>query len=97
MSVSDVEDMTPSPDHDVEFEMKQKGPKHFECQEDDDFLAAFDKMLMDNIQQRSQEVVKVAQVSYASEFGKFLIDQQEKLRPSISICINKISDQGVCP
>ena len=42
--------------------MKQKAPKHLACQEDDDFLAAFDKMLVDNLQQRSQEAVKVVQV-----------------------------------
>ena len=62
-SISDGEDLTASPDHDVEFEMKQKGPKLLACQEDEDFLAAFDKMLVDNIQQRSHEVVKVVQVS----------------------------------
>ena len=74
--MSDVDDMTPSPDHDVEFEMKQKGPKHISCQEDDDFLAAFDKMLTDNIQQRSQEVVKVAQVCDAPQILSFNIDEK---------------------
>lgn len=62
MSVSDADDMTQSPDQEVEFDLKQKGPKHMSCQEDEDFMAAFDKMLVDTIQQRSQEVVKVAQV-----------------------------------
>lgn len=56
------DDLTPPPDQELQFDMKQKGPKLLECQEDEDFLAAFDKMLVDNIQQRSQEVVKVTQV-----------------------------------
>ncbi|XP_067945290.1 regulator of nonsense transcripts 2-like isoform X2 [Watersipora subatra] len=60
-SISDVDNLTASPEQELEFEMKQKGPKLLACQEDDDFLAAFDKMLVDNIQQRSQEAVKVMQ------------------------------------
>lgn len=56
--------------------MKQKGPKLIECQEDEDFMAAFDKMLMENIQQRSQEAVKVSQtditvpVNYKTQMKK---------------------------
>jgi len=63
VSISDGEDLTASPEHEGEFEMKQKGPKHMTCPEDDDFMAAFDKMLVDNIQQRSHETLKVTQVS----------------------------------
>lgn len=61
-SISDGEDLTASPDQELEFEMKQKGPKHLACQEDDDFMAAFDKMLVDNLKQRSQEAGKTVQV-----------------------------------
>ena len=35
------------------------GLKKIKCQEDDDFMAAFDKMMVDNIQQRNNEAVKV--------------------------------------
>lgn len=38
------------------------GPKHVTCPEDDDFMTAFDKMLAENIQHRSQENVKTPQV-----------------------------------
>lgn len=38
------------------------GPKHVACQEDEDFMTAFDKMMAENIQHRSQETVKIPQV-----------------------------------
>ncbi|GAB6029878.1 Regulator of nonsense transcripts upf2, variant 2 [Chamberlinius hualienensis] len=38
------------------------GPKRVTCPEDDDFMTAFDKMLAENIQHRSQENVKMPQV-----------------------------------
>lgn len=41
------------------------GPKVIPCTEDDDFMAAFDKMLTDNITARSNEAVKVPQVDIA--------------------------------
>lgn len=37
-------------------------PKRIQCQEDEDFMTAFDKMLSENIQHRSQEAVKPPQV-----------------------------------
>ena len=41
------------------------GPKHIQCQEDDDFMTAFDKMITENIQARHNESVKVPQVDIA--------------------------------
>ncbi|XP_070557491.1 regulator of nonsense transcripts 2-like isoform X2 [Ptychodera flava] len=38
------------------------GPKHITCEEDDDFLAAFDKIMVENLQQRSSEIIKVPQL-----------------------------------
>jgi regulator of nonsense transcripts 2 len=38
------------------------GPKRFDCQEDDDFLSALDKMVSDNIQDRMRDAVKPQQV-----------------------------------
>uniref|UniRef100_A0A646QJ82 Regulator of nonsense transcripts 2 n=1 Tax=Hemiscolopendra marginata TaxID=943146 RepID=A0A646QJ82_9MYRI len=38
------------------------GPKHMQCQEDEDFMTAFDRMLSENIQHRSQEAVKPPKV-----------------------------------
>ncbi|XP_030827970.1 regulator of nonsense transcripts 2 [Strongylocentrotus purpuratus] len=38
------------------------GPKLLECDEDEDFTAAFDKMLSENIQQRNAESMKVTQL-----------------------------------
>uniref|UniRef100_T1IJL6 Regulator of nonsense transcripts 2 n=1 Tax=Strigamia maritima TaxID=126957 RepID=T1IJL6_STRMM len=38
------------------------GPKPVHCQEDEDFMTAFDKMLAENIQHRNQETVKPPQV-----------------------------------
>lgn len=41
------------------------GPKHIKCTEDEDFLSAFDKMMADNLQARSQESLKVPQLDIA--------------------------------
>ncbi|GAB1609122.1 regulator of nonsense transcripts 2-like isoform X2 [Argonauta hians] len=41
------------------------GPKHIKCTEDEDFLSAFDKMMVDNLQARSQESWKVPQLDIA--------------------------------
>nr|XP_054752267.1 regulator of nonsense transcripts 2-like [Lytechinus pictus] len=38
------------------------GPKLLQCDEDEDFTAAFDKMLSENIQQRNAESMKVTQL-----------------------------------
>ena len=45
--------------------MVTDGVKHISCQEDDDFMAAFDKMMVDSIQVRSNEVLKVPSVDIA--------------------------------
>lgn len=37
------------------------GPKRIECQEDDDFMTAFDKMLEDTSKARNNESIKVPQ------------------------------------
>jgi regulator of nonsense transcripts 2 len=37
------------------------GPKRIDCTEDDDFMTAFDKMISESIQHRSQEMVKPPQ------------------------------------
>jgi regulator of nonsense transcripts 2 len=41
------------------------GPKTIKCTEDDDFMSSLDKMMMDNLQQRSSESVKVTPVDIA--------------------------------
>ncbi|XP_036368923.1 regulator of nonsense transcripts 2 isoform X3 [Octopus sinensis] len=41
------------------------GPKHIKCTEDEDFLSAFDRMMADNLQARSQESLKVPQLDIA--------------------------------
>ena len=41
------------------------GPKHIACAEDDDFMQAFDRMLTETVQARSNESVKVPQLDIA--------------------------------
>ncbi|XP_064604775.1 regulator of nonsense transcripts 2-like isoform X2 [Liolophura sinensis] len=41
------------------------GPKYVNCSEDNDFMAAFDKMMVDNIQARNSESLKVPQLDIA--------------------------------
>ena len=41
------------------------GPKVLKCSEDDDFMSAFDKLMTDTIQARSQESVKVPTLDIA--------------------------------
>nr|XP_006818844.1 PREDICTED: regulator of nonsense transcripts 2-like [Saccoglossus kowalevskii] len=38
------------------------GPKHIKCDEDSDFLAAFDQMMAENLQHRNNELIKVPQL-----------------------------------
>ncbi|XP_052071977.1 regulator of nonsense transcripts 2-like isoform X2 [Mytilus californianus] len=52
-------------DFDTEVNVITGAPKNIKCQEDDDFLSAFDKMMADNIQARSQESLKVPQMDIA--------------------------------
>ncbi|ESP01156.1 hypothetical protein LOTGIDRAFT_139905, partial [Lottia gigantea] len=46
----------------VEVTVLTGGPKYVQCQEDEDFLSAFDKMMSDNIKSRTREAVKVPQM-----------------------------------
>ncbi|XP_048738791.2 regulator of nonsense transcripts 2-like isoform X2 [Ostrea edulis] len=41
------------------------GPKHLKCTEDEDFMTAFDKMMSENIQARTNESLKVPQLDIA--------------------------------
>ncbi|KAK3612029.1 hypothetical protein CHS0354_021705 [Potamilus streckersoni] len=41
------------------------GPKHVKCQEDEDFMTSFDKMIEDTIKARNQESLKVPQLDIA--------------------------------
>ena len=52
-------------EYDSEVNVITGAPKMIKCQEDDDFLSAFDKMMADNIQARSQESLKVPQMDIA--------------------------------
>lgn len=52
-------------DYDNELNVITGAPKVIKCQEDDDFLSAFDKMMADNIQARAQESLKVPQMDIA--------------------------------
>ena len=49
-------------DDDQDVMLRTGGPKVIKCEEDDDFMSNFDKMLSDNIQQRQNEAVKVSGV-----------------------------------
>ena len=39
----------------------KNGPKHVDCAEDEDFMAAFDKMIEDTSKARNSESIKVPQ------------------------------------
>lgn len=49
----------------TEVMMKGGGIKHVPCAEDEDFIQALDKMMLENLQQRSGESVKVHQLDVA--------------------------------
>ncbi|KAJ3612032.1 hypothetical protein NHX12_020309 [Muraenolepis orangiensis] len=55
------------------------GLKHVACAEDEDFIQALDKMMLENLQQRSGEVVKVHQLDVAIPLQ--LKSQLKKGRP----------------
>ena len=46
-------------DGEEDVHLKTGGLKVLQCEEDDDFMSQFDKMLSDNLHQRSNEAVKV--------------------------------------
>ncbi|KAG7276632.1 hypothetical protein CRUP_025856 [Coryphaenoides rupestris] len=48
-----------------ESEMNEQEEEHVACVEDEDFIQALDKMMLENLQQRSGEVVKVHQLDVA--------------------------------
>uniref|UniRef100_A0A672SCH2 UPF2 regulator of nonsense mediated mRNA decay n=1 Tax=Sinocyclocheilus grahami TaxID=75366 RepID=A0A672SCH2_SINGR len=48
-----------------EVTLRSGGLKHVECAEDEDFIQALDKMMLENLQQRSGEAVKVHQLDVA--------------------------------
>ncbi len=52
-------------EEDDSFTVLSGGPKLIKCAEDDDFMAAFDTMLSDTIQQRSHEGAKIPQADIA--------------------------------
>ncbi|KAK6176702.1 hypothetical protein SNE40_014951 [Patella caerulea] len=47
---------------DDEVTLLSGGPKYVQCQEDEDFLSAFDKMMSENLKSRTREAVKVPQM-----------------------------------
>ncbi|XP_063407646.1 regulator of nonsense transcripts 2-like isoform X4 [Mytilus trossulus] len=66
--------------------------KNIKCQEDDDFLSAFDKMMADNIQARSQESLKVPQMdiavpTQAKNKNKYNYDEPKEEKASIEFML----------
>uniref|UniRef100_A0A668SSQ0 Regulator of nonsense transcripts 2 n=1 Tax=Oreochromis aureus TaxID=47969 RepID=A0A668SSQ0_OREAU len=66
------------------------GLKHVACAEDEDFIQALDKMMLENLQQRSGEAVKVHQLDVAIPLQ--LKSQLKKGQPCISEGDSDISD-----
>ncbi|XP_021341258.1 regulator of nonsense transcripts 2-like isoform X2 [Mizuhopecten yessoensis] len=64
-SENDDDDMLDSAGEDDEITLLTGGPKFVKCSEDDDFMTAFDKMMIDNIQARNHESLKVPQLDIA--------------------------------
>ncbi|XP_030576016.1 regulator of nonsense transcripts 2 isoform X1 [Archocentrus centrarchus] len=66
------------------------GLKHVACAEDEDFIQALDKMMLENLQQRSGEAVKVHQLDVAIPLQ--LKSQLKKGQPCIGEADSDISD-----
>lgn len=67
------------------------GPKHIKCAEDDDFMAAFDKMMQDTFQARTQEVVKTPIVEISVPVT--MKNQSKTKPPVLNILSNSATPQ----
>lgn len=79
---ADDEDM--DSDHDLdedEVVVLKNGPKHVECVEDDDFMAAFDKMIEDTSKARNSESIKVPQFDVPVPVGLKGVKKKFELNP----------------
>ncbi|XP_071161368.1 regulator of nonsense transcripts 2-like isoform X4 [Mytilus edulis] len=79
-------------DFDPEVNVITGASKNIKCQEDDDFLSAFDKMMADNIQARSQESLKVPQMdiavpTQAKNKNKYNYDEPKEEKASIEFML----------
>ena len=54
-----MEDVDEDDEGDADVTLKTGGPKVIKCDEDDDFMSQFDKMITDNMIARNNEAVKV--------------------------------------
>lgn len=73
--------------------LKSKGPSLIKCAEDDDFMAAFDKMIAETIQVRNSDVVKAPQVDISvplnlkAQLRKQHTDNQDEEAASIKFTL----------
>ncbi|XP_063304294.1 regulator of nonsense transcripts 2 isoform X1 [Pelobates fuscus] len=65
----------------TEVMIKGGGIKHVQCAEDEDFIQALDKMMLENLQQRSGESVKVHQLDVAIP-----LHLKSQLKKGTSLC-----------
>ncbi|XP_061195542.1 regulator of nonsense transcripts 2-like [Saccostrea echinata] len=73
----DVMESAGENEEDDQMTIMKGGPKHIKCTEDEDFMTAFDKMMSENIQARTNESLKVPQLDIAVPMN--LKDKNKKI------------------
>lgn len=66
------------------------GPKHIKCSEDEDFMTAFDKMMTENIQARTNESLKVPQLDIAVP-----MNLKDKSKKTVSVNLYPMKEEEV--
>lgn len=66
------------------------GPKHIKCSEDEDFMTAFDKMMTENIQARTNESLKVPQLDIAVP-----MNLKDKNKKTVSVNLYPMKEEEV--
>uniref|UniRef100_A0A8C5W7F3 Regulator of nonsense transcripts 2 n=1 Tax=Leptobrachium leishanense TaxID=445787 RepID=A0A8C5W7F3_9ANUR len=73
----------------TEVMIKGGGIKHVQCAEDEDFIQALDKMMLENLQQRSGESVKVHQLDVAIP-----LHLKSQLKKGATLCSAEVDSES---
>lgn len=86
----DVMESAGENEEDDQLTIMKGGPKHIKCSEDEDFMTAFDKMMTENIQARTNESLKVPQLDIAVP-----MNLKDKSKKTVSVNLYPMKEEEV--
>lgn len=86
----DVMESTGENEEEDQLTIMKGGPKHIKCSEDEDFMTAFDKMMTENIQARTNESLKVPQLDIAVP-----MNLKDKSKKTVSVNLYPMKEEEV--